>query len=338
MKALILRRPGSLASLQVQDIPDPKLSDGEALVQLEASSLNPLDYKMALAGHPAWKYPHIPGLDGAGTVIKVGDGADPALVGRKVVFYDDLRLPGSFAQMIAVKADSLALIPDGISCLDAATLPCAGLTALCSLKYLANLQSGQTVLIQGGAGGVGGYAIQIARHMGAKIITTCSPNNFEYVRSLGADFAIDYSSDSFRDRVMELTDNSGAHVVIDVMGSHSAGIGLTCLGYGGHLICLSGLPDLSKHGSSNPATSIHDVAFGTVHASGRSKDLIEQRKQLSELIDFLATGVLQSTRSKTIGMAEIPAALEELRERHVRGKIVADMTSPIPDLEPMTYT
>lgn len=331
MKALILKRPGSIGSMQVLDVNNPQAQVGEVLVNLEAASLNPLDYKLVLAGHPAWKYPHIPGFDGAGTVCAVGEQVDAALIGQQVVFHSDPRLPGCFAQQIAIDSRLLVAIPSGLSCLDAATLPCTGLAALWALKYRAHVQPGQTVLIQSGAGGVGGYAIQIAHKLGARVITTCSPNNFEYVRSLGADEPIDYSTESFRDRVLELTDGKGAHVILDTMGSHSATLGLACLGYNGHLICLSGLPDLSKYNAASNAPSIHDTAIGAVHAYGRPDDICRQRDQLEELVEMLAKGELRSTRNKAIDMAGIPDALEELRDRHVKGKIIADLTLPIAD-------
>lgn len=332
MKALILKRPGSIVSMQVQEIETPEPQAGEVRVRLLAASLNPLDYKLVLAGHPAWKYPHVPGQDGCGVVEACGAGQEGWL-GKSVLFLSDPLADGCFAQSIVVPADSLVPLPDGLDPLDAASLPCAGLTAWDCLVQRAHLSAGQDVLVQGAAGGVGSFAVQIAKRLGARVIATASPANADYLAGLGADHVVDYNAEPVRDRVMEITGGSGVHALIDTIGASSATQNLACLGYQGHLLCLSGLPDLSRHPLPAAAPSIHDIATGAVFAQGRPADRERQRGQLAELAGLLASGAIRPVRQKTVSLSAVPAAMEELRDRHVRGKIVVDFGLPFDCVE-----
>lgn len=325
MKALSLRRPGSILDIKICEISDHPAHAGEVVVRLEAAGLNPVDFKLALSGHPAWKYPHIPGLDGAGVIESVGQGVVDWKPGDRVVFHSDLRKDGCFAERIIVQAAALAKIPAKVSMVDAASLPCAALTAQRALLERSSVTAGHVVLVQGAAGGVGGFAIQIAKNAGARVIATCSTGNEDYVRGLGADDVVFYAEEIVRERVLELTDGQGVDVAIDPVGGHSATQTLACLNYGGHLVCLSGLPDLSKLPASTIAPSIHEIAIGAGYAFAQASYVKKLGEELQQIVDQFAAGKLRSFVSKTITSSEIPASLEELRERHVRGKIVADL-------------
>lgn len=329
MKAIILRRPGSLADMQVQEIDTPEPRRGYALVRIHAASLNPLDYKHALSGNTIWKYPHVPGLDGAGIIeaLSAEDLADhPRLApGSRVAFHQDYRLDGSFAEYTLVPIHTLAVIPEGLGFNQAATIPCSGLTAYRALEICCGLTSGSWVLVEGAAGGVGTFMVQMAARSGARVIGTCSPENNEYVRSLGAGYTIDYNSESIRDRVTEITGGRGVDLVLETISSHSATQALSYLAYGGHMVCLSGLPDLSKLQGYTIAPSIHELALSAVYAYGDKAAQESLATDIEYLMGLLESGDLKVSISRHIRLEEIPMALEELRDRHVRSKIVVEI-------------
>lgn len=329
MKAIILRRPGSLADMQVQETETPEPRRGFALVKLHAASLNPLDYKHALSGITLWKYPHVPGLDGAGTLegLFPEDALDyPHLpLGTRVAFHQDYRIDGTFAEYTLVPVHALARIPDNLDFNRASTIPCSGVTAYRALQTCASLGPGSTVLVEGAAGGVGTFMVQLAARSGASVIGTCSPENRDYVLSLGARHTIDYNSESIRDRVAELTANKGVDLVLETISSHSATQALSYLAYGGHMVCLSGLPDLGKLQGYTIAPSIHELALSAVFAHGDKPAQAALARDLEYLMDLVQKGELQVHISSLMDLDAIPGALEALRDRHVRSKMVVEL-------------
>ena len=192
MRAWVVASAGRLGELELQEVAAPVPRPGEVLVRVCAVSLNPVDAKLIHGGHPQWRYPHVPGVDGAGIVEAVGDGDLRVREGDRVCFHHDLSRPGTFAQFVSVAAHVLSRVPDGVSFETAAALPCAGGTALQALDRKMHVRGGQTILIHGGSGGVGSFAVQIAKARAARVIATASPRNHEFVRELGADVVLDY--------------------------------------------------------------------------------------------------------------------------------------------------
>jgi len=324
MKALILRRPGSILDMQVQEIDPPVPVANQVLVHLDAAGLNPVDYKLALAGNSSWKYPHIPGLDGAGIITGVGTGVPSSLIGSRVCFHTDLRSDGTFAEFVNVPAHAIAVVPDNISSLDAAALPCSGLTAWEAVNEKAHVKPGDFVLVEGAAGGVGGIAVQLAKIHGATVIGTCSPENNDYLYSLGVDYVLDYNTESIREKVLEYSHGHGANLVIETISGHSATQALGYLSYAGHLVCLSGLPDLTKVVLFTTAPSIHEVALGAAFSHGTKTDQEALANNLKELLRLCSKGNIHIQRTRVIPLEAVPENLEALRDRHVRGKIVVD--------------
>ncbi len=207
MTALLLDRPAGPADLasamRVGEVSVPESGVGQVRLRVEACGLNPVDWKVA-RGSAAWSWPHILGLDVAGTIDVIGPGVTtPAddgtsalrpdlAVGDRVALYHDLRRPGGLAQYTVVDALAVAHVPAAVTAVEAAALPSAGMTAYQALVRRLRLAAEQTVLITAGAGGVGGYAIQIAKGLGARVIATASTTKLEAVRALGADEVIDY--------------------------------------------------------------------------------------------------------------------------------------------------
>ena len=204
MKAAFIERFGGPEVIQYGDLPDPVAGPGEVVIDIVAATVNAADWKVRLGDYKHTKFPLILGRDFSGIVSAVGEGVDDLRVGDAVFGVCAAGQEGAYAEKIAVKAAIVAKKPDGISHIDAAALALTGLTAISAVEETLKLQPGETILIQGGAGGVASFAIQLAKHIGARVITTASAANHDYVRSLGADEVIDYNAARFYEGREEL--------------------------------------------------------------------------------------------------------------------------------------
>ncbi len=324
MKALVLDKPGKPNTLYLTNVAKPEPDKGEVRVKVEAVALNPVDYKIAQGGHPVWRYPFILGLDVAGIIDAVGPDVDQWQVGDRVFYHGNLSRPGGFAEYTISVAHVLARIPANISFVEAAALPCAGLTAYQALVRKLHIQSNQTVFIQGGAGGVGGFGVQLAAQAGATVITTASRHNFDYVKNLGASQVIDYRQEDVTHRIQEITDNQGVDAILNTVDSASATVDTKLLAFGGGLACIAGMPDFSQV-SFDKAISIHAVMLGGVYFSGDRAAQSDLGRMAAELISLMTDDKLDPMINRIISLDQIPKALIELSKRHVRGKIVATL-------------
>lgn len=325
MKAIVLDSPGSPDILHIAEVERPVPRKGEIRIQVHAVGLNPVDYKIAAIGHPSWEYPFILGLDVAGVVDAVGEKVTEWKEGDLVYYHGDLSKPGGFAEYAVTTAHTAAPLPPGLSFEKAAALPCAGLTAYQALYRKVNLNNMKSILIHGGAGGVGGFAIQLASLYDIDIITTCSKDNFEWVEKLGAKFVIDYNIENTNYKIKELTNGRGVDIVLNTISAESAEKDIENLAYNGHLICVAGLPDLSHINICEKALSIHNISLGGAHASG---DLLAQKdlgKMGEEFGTLASEKKIHPMLEEVIDFSDIPSALIRLSERHVKGKIVAKL-------------
>jgi NADPH2:quinone reductase len=325
MKALVLDKPGRPDTLRIADVPVPEPSQGEVRVNVKAIGLNPVDYKVAESGLPGWGYPFILGLDVAGIIDVTGEGITDWKTGDAVFYHGDLSKPGGYAEFAIAPAHILSAKPENISFADAAAIPCAGFTAYQILSRKIPVRSGEVILVHGGAGGVGGFGVQIAQIMDLNVVSTCSKENFDYVRSLGAHHVIDYRNEDINRRIMETTSGRGVDISINTIDSSSATEDLSRLSFGGHLACVAGLPDFSKIEPFTRAISIHESALGGAHLSGDRKAQEDLAAMGNELIEMIKKGLLSSMLTETIPLESIPDALTRLSQRHVRGKIVAQI-------------
>src|SRR5436190_20020462 len=198
MKAAFIERHGGPEVLKYGEMPDPVAAPGEVVVDIVAASVNGADWKVrdGKSGQLS-HFPYILGRDLSGVISAVGAGVSDLHVGDGVFGVCDVGQEGAYAEKIAIKAAIVAKKTDGLSHVDAAALALAGLTAICTVEDTLKLKAGETILIQGGAGGVAGFAIQLAKHLGARVITTASAANHAYLRSIGADEIIDYNAVDF---------------------------------------------------------------------------------------------------------------------------------------------
>jgi NADPH:quinone reductase-like Zn-dependent oxidoreductase len=241
MKAVVFEKHGGPEVLHLAEVPDPTAGPGEVVVDIHAASVNAADYKVRLGGgayggSSGVKLPHILGRDFSGVVSAVGPGVTDLRVGDAVFGVCDQGIEGAYADKIAIKAAIIAKKPDRLGHADAAAMALTSLTALWALEDTAKLRPGETILIQGGAGGVAGFAIQLAKHIGATVITTASARNGDYVRRLGADRVVDYNSEDFTKVV------SGCDVVFDTVGGEVQVRSYEVLKPGGRLVWIAPAP------------------------------------------------------------------------------------------------
>ncbi|MFE6892041.1 zinc-binding dehydrogenase [Streptomyces sp. NPDC057694] len=323
MRALVLDRPGGPDTLRIAELPFPEPDVGQVRVKVAACGLNPVDYQLARDGHRDWTWPHVLGLDVVGTVDALGPGVTGARLGARVAVHADLRRPGGFAEYAAVDAAALAEVPAGVDAVTAAALPCAGMTAYQAVVRRLHIGKDDTVLVTGGAGGVGGFAVQLSARAGARVLATASAHNADLVRALGADEVIDYRTQSVPERVRELTGGRGVDAVVDTVGPESATAYLRLLAHGGGLAAIAGRPDLTAVEPFTMAPSVHEIALGAAHSHGDTRARADLSAMLTELLSLTAQGHLDPRVMRTLTLDEVPSGLTELAGRHVRGKLVA---------------
>ena len=240
MKAFILDRYGKKGGVRIGEMPEPQMREDDVLVQVHAAGVNPLDSKIRDGEFKLilpYRLPLILGNDFAGVVVRVGSRVRRFKPGDEVYARPDADRIGAFAQFIAIREDSLALKPKGLTMEEAASIPLVGLTAWQTLIETANLKKGQKILIHAGSGGVGTLAIQLAKHVGATVATTTSAANADWVKALGADIVIDYTRDDFTTLLRDYD------VVLNSLGGDVLEKSLQVLKRGGKLISISGPPD-----------------------------------------------------------------------------------------------
>lgn len=242
MKAFIINRYGKKENLQSAEIAEPVLRANDVLVQIHAASVNVLDSKIKNGDFKLilpYKPPITLGHDVAGIVIKVGLSVKQFKTGDEVYARPaDYRI-GTFAELIAINENDVALKPGNLSMEEAASFPLVGLTAWQALVEKANVKKGQKVFIQAGSGGVGTFAIQLAKHLGATVATTTSAGNIDLVKSLGADIVIDYRKEDFETILKDYD------IVLNSQDAKTLEKSLRILKPGGKLISISGPPDPS---------------------------------------------------------------------------------------------
>jgi NADPH:quinone reductase len=325
MKALLLHDKGLWKEMKVEEIDIPKPSAGELLIEVHAVGLNPVDYKTATGGNPNWAYPHILGLDVAGVVAEVGECVTGWAKGDRVVYHGDLTKKGGYAEYAVTTAHTVSRIPDQVTFEDAAALPTAGYTAYQSLFRKLPMDHIDTLLIHGGAGGVGGFAVQLAKWAGKTVISTASRHNHEYVKSLGADYVIDYREEDVKAKVMEVTNGRGVDAIIDAVSRQSATDSLDMLAFLGHIVHIAGAPDYTQVKPFTKAISFHEIALGPAHQSGDRKAPEDLGVMGNEMLALLAERKISSMLKEVITLEQVPEALSRLAERHVKGKIVTKL-------------
>nr|WP_297526267.1 zinc-dependent alcohol dehydrogenase family protein [uncultured Roseateles sp.] len=322
MKAIVLTAFGGVDDLQLQEVPIPAVDAGELLVRVVATSINPLDYQIRRGDYPdAVPLPAIIGHDVSGVVERVGTGVHDFKPGDEVFYTPKIFGPkgGSYAEFNVVPQDLVTHKPRNLTHAEAASMTLVGGTAWEALVSRARLQPAETVLIHGGAGGVGSIAIQLAKTMGARVLTTCSAGQTEFVRSLGADETIDYEAGDYVDQVRELTDRRGVNVVLDTIGGKTLERSPHVLADAGRVVSIVDI-----------ATPQNLVAAWGVNAEYHFVFTRQNRGKLLALKELLERGRIRPVIGASFPLAEIGAAHSALEQRRVgdrplRGKVVIEV-------------
>ena len=303
MKAVRYDTFGGPEVLKYEEAPRPTPHGNELLVRVRAAGVNPVDAKVrAGAFGPGGQLPAVPGYDLAGVVAETGPDVTRFKKGDEVFAYLNLRRGGAYAQYALVKEDEAAAKPRGISFEEAAAVPLAALTAWQALIETAKLESGQTVLIHGGSGGVGSFAVQIAKARGAKVLATASTRNQETLKQLGADQPVDYTTTKFEDVAKDVD------VVLDTVAGETLARSYGVVKKGGIIVSILQPPDKEQ-----------------LTTRGIRGEVILARPSapmLGEIGKLIDAGKIKPVVSQVLPIAEAARAHQQIETGHTRGKIV----------------
>ena len=302
MKAVVADYPGGPEVLEFRDIPIPPFSEDDVLIRIEAIGINPVDI-FTRQNTYFGSFPEILGLDFAGTVEKTGKSVISFKTGDRVAgIRPSPKDSGAYAEYTVANISQLALIPESVSFETAASLPVAALTAYQVVHQAMDLKAGQRILIHAGAGGVGTFAIQLAKLRGAYVYATSSQANFDYLKNLGADEVIDYSTNDF-------TKATGVDAVLDPVGGHTRQASFPLLENGGILVSILPYPIDSKR------VNLGEIRAHTQYVKPIGTDL-------EQILNLVATGKLKTEIQEIIPFADIVRAHQIVENKHTRGKIV----------------
>ncbi|TVT79931.1 NADP-dependent oxidoreductase [Pseudomonas sp. H3(2019)] len=328
MKAFLIDRYGKKAG-RIGEVAVPEVGDHDVLVQVHATSVNLLDTKISTGEFKLilpYSFPLILGNDLAGVVTSVGSAVQRFKPGDEVYARPPQERIGTFAELIAVKENALALKPQNINMQEAASLPLVALTAWQVLVETARLKKGQKVFIHAGSGGVGTLAIQLAKHLGTFVATTTSTNNVDWVKALGADVVIDYKKQNFESILQDYD------VVLNSLGADELEKSLTILRPGGQLISISGPPTpqfaqeqklpwvlslimrMLSSGIRRKARKKNiNYAFVFMRASGA---------QLDEITALIESGIIKPVIDRTFPFESTAEALSYIGQGRSKGKVI----------------
>ncbi|MBP0949009.1 NADP-dependent oxidoreductase [Pseudomonas sp. 20GA0080] len=332
MKAFIIDRYGKKAVGRIGERPDPGIGQADVLIQIHAAGVNMLDVKIRNGEFKPilpYRLPLVLGNDVAGVVVAVGSDVKGFKPGDEVYARPEQERMGSFAELICLHEESVALKPAHLTMVQAASVPLVALTAWQVLVETAKVKKGQRVLIHAGSGGVGTIAIQLAKHLGAFVATTTSTHNVEWVKALGADVVIDYKTQQFESLLQ------GYDVVLNSLGSDELEKSLNVLKPGGHLISISGPPTpafaeqqklnrvlkqvmrLLSYGIRKKARK-QGVAYSFVfmRASGA---------QLKEVTRLIEAGIIKPILDRTFAFQQTADALAYVEQGRAKGKVVVQL-------------
>lgn len=297
MKAIRLHDYGNPESLVMEEVPVPEIKENEVLIKVHAASVNPIDWKK---GSGSMKeifpvhFPWIPGEDFAGTVAAVGKEVNDFKIGDEV--YGDTGHGGAYAEYVAVKPGIIARKPAHLSFVEAASVPVVAETAWQGLFKYAQLEKGQTVLIHGGAGAVGAYAVQFAHHIGAKVIVTASATDAEFLKSIGAGQVLDYKTTRFE------TELSNVDVVFDLVGGDNQLRSFQVMKPGGILVA-----------STQP---INEEAAARYGVRGVFMDMKPSTAGLNRITELLDTSEVRTSIANIYPLEQATAGWNDIASRH----------------------
>jgi NADPH:quinone reductase-like Zn-dependent oxidoreductase len=305
MKAAYIDKFGGPEVLKVGDLPDPSAGPGQVVVDVAAASINAADWKVRAGEYKQANFPLILGRDFSGTVSALGSGVTDLEVGDDVFGVLETGRDGTYCEKIAIGGAIVGKKPASLSHVDAAALALTGLTAICAIEEAIKLKKGETILIQGGAGGVASFAIQLAKHIGARVITTASAANAAYLRGLGADEVIDYNATDFTKAVKNVD------AAFDTVGGDVATRTFAVLKPGGRAAFIASGGQAPKPERSD-VTAIRPAVPRT-------------RKHMERVAELHRSGAIKVPEVTLFPLADAAKALGVSEGRHFKGKLILEM-------------
>jgi alcohol dehydrogenase len=329
VRAARIHAYGGPEEIVIDDVPRPAVGPRDVLIEVHAAAVNPIDFKLRSGGQKAvvrWKLPHTLGMDASGVVVEAGDKVSRFEVGDAVFTSPTHAREGTYAEFVAVDEREVARKPSNVSHQEAAGIPLAGLTALQCVDA-ARVKSGDKVLVQAGAGGVGSIAIQICKHRGAEVATTCSSRNVELCTKLGADRVVDYTKERF-DEVLNDYD-----VVLDMLGGDALRQGRTILKRGGYLVTVvSDIPTTVKRyghylGIIVAMGGLVAFKLGCMFRGLRFRYVLRKSdpKDLTKLSELIEAGAIEPLIDRVLPLEEAIDAHRHIESGRARGKIILSM-------------
>ncbi|MCU1763141.1 NADP-dependent oxidoreductase [Pseudomonas sp. 14P_8.1_Bac3] len=306
MKAIRVYEYGNADVLRLEDVADPVAGAGEVLIDVASAGVNPIDWKILSGAMKAFiplPLPFTPGVEVAGTVIALGQGVTEFKIGDEVFGF--INIVGGYATKAVAAVSKLAIKPKALSVLQTGAVPAAALTAWQALTEHAGVQRRQKVLIHAAAGGVGSMAVQIAKYLGAEVYATASAHNHAYLKGLGADYLIDYTTQAFEEQVSEVD------VVLDLVGGDTQTRSFKVLKRNGVLVSPVSQPNMSL---------ANDYGVTPANFATRSDG-----RQLSLIAELFDKGHL-TVDVEAYALSDAKAAIEKSQGRHLRGRLVLDAT------------
>lgn len=305
-------------ALELEQRPMPTPAPGQVLVRNRVIGLNPVDWKVLGGDLMAWSAGKIPGVDGTGDVIAVGEDVDASWQGQRVAYHQDLMQPGSFAEITPVAARALMRVPDTLDDDIAASFPCPALTAWQALAKVP-LIAGQTLLVSGAGGAVGHYLVQLAATRGIDITVMCHPRHWDRLRAFGARHGV---AGPLPEAATWPAGDARFHAVIDSVNAEHARRLTPALRANGHIVCIQGRLPAWPCEPFGRALSMHEVALGALHHHGNDQDWAELTAAGERMLQYIADGRLEAQPRVARDFRQLPSLLDELRQRRFSGKPV----------------
>ena len=332
MKAVVMEKYGTEDVIQIHNVSKPKIKDNEILVEIYAAGVNPLDNKIRQGKMKPllnFTFPLILGADLAGVIVETGSKISKFKKGDEVYANLDTSKMGAFAQFVAVDEGDVAVKPKNLTFEEAASIPLVGLTSYQALHDVAKLSRGQKILVKAGSGGIGSFAVQLAKAMGAYVATTTGTSNVSWVKALGADQVIDYKTQKF-EKIL-----NGYDVIFHTVDGVSTEEGVNILKPGGHLLSLVGPPD-KKFAKQAGLNILFQILLGLV---GRKVNALVKKvgatytfvfvkpsgAQLGDITKLIEAGQIKPIIDKIFSMNDAKKALAYVELGRTKGKVVISM-------------
>jgi len=320
MRAIVIDGFGGPEVLRLADIAEPVAGPGEVVIQVAYAGVNPVDWKARegwLSQFFEYKFPFVPGFAGAGIISQVGPDVADYKVGDRVVTNSDQSIGknGTYAEFVKTSANRAAHLADHVDFQEGASIPTAAVTAWLATFNSGGLSAGQSVLVNGGAGGTGSFAIQFAKYAGARVATTCSPGNIDYVTRLGADLAIDYRANDVADAVLGWAPE-GVDLIVDTVGQGTLKDGIRMVKAGGKIATIGTLIKDEPAWDMDQAQQKNVEIIKTMSAYNRAGET------LRTIVKLYNEGHFQPPAIEVLPLAEAAEAHRRIQGGHVRGKLL----------------